>query len=120
MKITESQLRKIIREELESQVVEAEKDPATVSSEDSASSLTDQQKKQLNDLSKNSPTSLAGFSKNLKTLAGIIDDIDSKAANINSSQLGQYWPQIMSVVSKMMSEEKTSSTETGKVAKALG
>jgi hypothetical protein len=26
----------------------------------------------------------------------------------------------MSVVSKMMSEEKTSSTETGKVAKALG
>ena len=43
MKITESQLRKIIREELESQVVEAEKDPAAVSSEDSASSLTDQQ-----------------------------------------------------------------------------
>ena len=118
MKITESQLRRIIREELENQVVEAEKDPAA-SSEESASSLTDQQKKQLNDLSKNVPTSLDGFSKNLKILAGIIDDIDEKAANINSSQLGQYWPQVMSIVSSMMSEEKTSSTETGKVAKAL-
>jgi hypothetical protein len=118
MKITERQLRKIIREELEGQVAEAEKD-STASSEESASNLTDQQKKQLNDLSKSPPTSLAGFSKNLKLLAGIIDDIDAKAANINSSQLGQYWPQVMSVISKMMSEEKTSSTETGKVAKAL-
>ena len=119
MKITEQQLRKIIREELEGQVVEAEKDSKATSSKESLSGLTDQQKKQLNDLSKSPPTSLAGFSKNLKVLAGIIDNIDAKAANINSSQLGQYWPQIMSIVSSMMSEEKTSSSETGKIAKAL-
>jgi len=117
MRITESQLRSIIAKEIEN-LLEAGETPT--SSGEGTSKLTDQQKKQLNDLSESTPSSLMGFSKNLKVLATIIDDIDTKAANINTSQLAQYWPQIMAVVSSMMSEEKTSSTETSKVAKALG
>jgi hypothetical protein len=117
MRITESQLRSIILQEIQG-LFEAEESAAL--SGEGASKLTDQQKKQLNDLAKSAPSSLSGFSKSLKALATIVDDIDPKAANINASQLAQYWPQIMAIVSSMMSEEKTSSTETSKVAKALG
>jgi len=106
MRITESQLRKIIREEL--------------TSAEGTSKLTDQQKKQLNDLSKSAPSNLASFSKNLKVLAAIIDDIDPKAAAIDATQLKQYWTQTMAIVSSMMSEEKTSTSDTAKVTKALG
>lgn len=106
MRITEEQLRKIIKEELEAAA--------------GTSKLTDQQKKQLNDLSKSAPSSLASFSKNLKTLSTIIDDIDPKVANINTSQLTQYWSQMMAIAADMMSEEKTSASATAKITKALG
>lgn len=106
MRITEAQLRKIIREE--------------ISSAEGTSKLTDQQKKQLNDLSKSAPSNLAGYSKNLKMLAAIIDDIDPKAANIDTTQLKQYWSQVMAVIANMTSEEKTSASDTAKVTKALG
>lgn len=118
MRITESQLRKIIKQEIKTLSEVGEK-PDAASGEGTAK-LTDQQKKQLNDLTKAAPSTLSGFSKNLKVLASIIDDIDSKAANITSSQLAQYWPQVMAVISSMTSEEKTSSAETSKVTKALG
>lgn len=118
MRLTESQLRKIILEEVNN-LFEAD-EVGKASTAQSASKLSEQQKKQLNDLTKSAPTSLQGFSKNLKVLASIIDDIDAKFANISSSQLGQYWPQIMAVVANMVSEEKTSSSETAKVAKTLG
>jgi|GEM_PF-3323671 len=118
MRLSESQLRKIILKEVNN-LLEAD-EVGKAPSAQSTSKLSEQQKKQLNDLTKSSPTSLQGFSKNLKLLASIIDDIDPKSANISSSQLGQYWPQVMAVVANMVSEEKTSSSETAKVAKTLG
>lgn len=114
--ITRTRLRQIISEEL-SAILEAGEEPAVGAG---GSKLSDQQKNQLNALASAAPSSLSGFSKNLKVLAGIIDKIDPKAANLNTSQLAQYWTQTMAVVKGMMSDEKTSSSETSKVTKALG
>lgn len=118
MKITESQLRRIIAEEVNDLFEDV--NAGQTSTAQSTSKLSEQQKKQLSDLTKSLPSSLQAFSTNLKVLASIINKIDSKSANINTSQLGQYWPQIMAVISNMVSEEKTSSSETAKVTRALG
>lgn len=116
MKMTPQQLRRIIKEEV-SRILEAE-DAASGSA--GASGLTDQQKKKLKAFASSPPTGLNAFATSMKTLGSILGDIDEKAANINADQIKKYFTQIMSIVDSMMSEKKTSSTETAKVAKAVG
>ena len=97
---------------------EADKDSA--SSQEGASSLSDQQKKKLQTLAGSPPSNLSGFATSIKALGAILSDIDEKEANINGGQLKMYFAQIMEIVSSMMSDKKTSSSETAKVAKAIG
>lgn len=112
MKLTSSQLRRIINEEIQ-RLVENDDEQA------GASDLSDMQKKKLQKLSQSPPSSLGGFAMAMKELGAILGDVDEKAANLNSQQLGQYFTQIMKIVGGMMSEKKTSSSETAKVSKAL-
>lgn len=118
MRITELQLRSIIKEELQS-LLEINDDGASATSA-SVSKLPEAEKNKLVKLSETAPSNLTSFSANLKALAAIIDGIDPKAAAIDTSQLKQYWTQIMTVIDSMISKEKTSTTDTAKVAKALG
>lgn len=118
MKITETRLRRIIRDEMRRLQEDATSD--TGGSAGSASKLTDQQKKKLQAFADQPPSSLSSFSASLKTLGAILGEIDEKAANLNSAQIKMYFTQIMQVVDAMMSEKKTSSSETSKVGKALG
>lgn len=112
--LSTSRLLTIIREEI-SKMNEAEAPEAV----GGASGLSDMEKKKLESFKTNSPSSLSQFSSGLKNLGAILSDIDEKAANLNSSQLQNYWKQLMAIVDSMMSEEKTSSTETSKVSKAI-
>lgn len=116
MKITASQLRRIVKEEL-NRLHEAEDTPADAAG---ASSLTDQQKKKLKAFTNNPPTGLNAFAVSMKTLGSILGDIDEKSANINSEQVKKYFMQVMAIVDSMMSEKKTTSAETAKVTKAVG
>lgn len=116
MKITASQLRRIVKEEL-NRLHEAEDTPADSAG---ASSLTDQQKKKLKAFANNPPTGLNAFAVSMKTLGSILGDIDEKSANINSEQVKKYFMQVMAIVDSMMSEKKTTSAETAKVTKAVG
>jgi len=113
--LSTSRLRTIIREEI-SRMAEAE---ATEAGDGGKVGLSDVEKKKLESFKTNSPSSLSQFSTGVKNLGAILSDIDEKAANLNSSQLQNYWKQLMAIVDSMMSEEKTSSTETSKVSKAI-
>ena len=117
MKITEAQLRQIVKSEL-FRLHEAEKE--TAASQEGAAGLSDQQKKKLKAFAASPPSNLSGFATSMKTLGGILGEIDEKAANLNGGQIKMYFTQIMEIVDSMMSDKKTSSSETAKVAKAVG
>ena len=119
MKFTPAQLKRIIREEVLRQQLtnllsEAEADALKAPTKSTAGS------QKVEALEKANPTSASDFSAKMKMMADVIKDLDVKEAKLDASQLQKYWSQFMSIFKDMAGEEKTSSTETGKVAKALG
>ena len=109
---TESRLRRQIREHVKRLL---ENDAAA---QGGASGFTPAEIKKLKGLNDSPPGNLSGFATSIKTLGGILGDIDEKTANLNSAQIKMYFEQIMKIVNGMTSDKKTSSAETAKVAKA--
>lgn len=122
MKLTNALLKRLIAEEKERMMNELEGTSSSdaVDTQASASSLTDQQKKKLKSFTASPPTNLSGFSTAMKTLGTILGEIDEKSANLNSGQIKMYFTQIMEIVDGMMSEKKTTSSETSKISKVVG
>jgi hypothetical protein len=114
MRITEKQIRQIIREEI---LREANGDQEQAP--EAIMSLTSSEKSTLQKALDAEPASLPAFATNLKSLSSVIDDLGKKEANITSAQLQQYWKQLIAVIKSMMSAEKTSSSVTSKVTKAV-
>ena len=118
MKLTPMQLKRIIREEvlrqqLSSLLSEAEDELKAPTKSTAGSQKVDA-------LEKANPMSTSDFSAKMKMMADVIKDLDTKEAKLDASQLQKYWSQFMSIFKDMAGEEKTTSTEIGKIAKALG